>query len=63
MAKLSVTVKRFLLLAAFLFILWQIWSRVVIFVRADLTELVVLIAVIAVIFLLIDHLINHEAKG
>ncbi len=59
MAKVSVTVKRIALLVIFLFILSQIWSRVHIVVWTTMGEFIGLIVVIAVIFLLIDHVINH----
>ncbi len=60
MARFGTTARRLLLAAAFLIILWQIWTRVHIVVFARLTDLALLVGILVVAFLLLDHYLNRE---
>ncbi len=51
---------RYLLAIVFLFIVWQIWARVRIVVFARITDLILLLAVLAIGFVLLEHYLNRN---
>ncbi len=51
---------RYLLAIVFLFIVWQIWARVRIVVFARITDLILLLAVLALGFVLLEHYLNRN---
>ncbi len=58
----AVAIRRIVLAAVFLFVLWAIWSRTFIFVWLRGTDLLILLAGLAVVFLLVDHFLNRERR-
>lgn len=60
--KLSTNMRRLLLLLIFVVIAWQIWSRVHIIIFGSFGDLLILMAGLAVVFLVIDHYLNHDRE-
>jgi hypothetical protein len=60
--KLNTNLRRLLLLLIFVVIVWQIWSRVHIIIFGTWGDLFIIMAILAVLFLLIEHYLNHDRE-
>ena len=59
---MNATLRRILIAAVFLLILWAIWSRTYIVVFGHFTDLLWMLGLMVVAFLLVDHYFNREKR-